>query len=245
MFFWHRLGIPFYRILVPTWPQVTSQLAAKIHQKSVQEPSKIHPNFHLVIDFVFYDLFIAFYRFLFKFPPREFQIARVQLVFICFFDLSCFQNKVHVRHHSSVKWPQPSFIFGKVLGSKLGAKIQKRPILTCITKMMMFVIGFMLPWNRILMDFGSSLAPKTASWIGAVVQDRFLTALCQTNRPEPHFGSHFNANLTPTYLPTWCQNPPKDDPRAIPNPSQLPSSHRSCVLSLAEFAKRLESLNTR
>ena len=43
----------FGTILMPTWPQFTSQLGAKIRQKSVQEPPKIHPNFHLVIDLAF------------------------------------------------------------------------------------------------------------------------------------------------------------------------------------------------
>ena len=52
--FWHRLGIPFYRILVPTWLQLASQLGPKIHQKSTQEASKTQPNIHLVIDLFFH-----------------------------------------------------------------------------------------------------------------------------------------------------------------------------------------------
>ena len=50
MIFRHRFGTPFFRILVPTWPQLGPQLGPKIDQKSIQEPSKIHPNLHLVFD---------------------------------------------------------------------------------------------------------------------------------------------------------------------------------------------------
>ena len=39
--------------------------------------------------------------------------------------------------------------------------------------------------------------------------------------------SDFGANLAPTWLPTWAQNRPKIDPRAIQNPSQLASCFRS------------------
>ena len=35
---------------MPTWPQLAPQLGAKIHPKSLQEPTKIHPNLHLVFD---------------------------------------------------------------------------------------------------------------------------------------------------------------------------------------------------
>ena len=41
--------------------------------------------------------------------------------------------------------------------------------------------------------------------------------------------SDFNANLTPTYLPSWYENPATVGPRAIQNPSQLPSCHRLCL----------------
>ena len=58
--FWHRLGIPFYRILVPTWLQLASQLGPKIHQKSSQEASKTQPNIHLVIDLFFHWFLIDF-----------------------------------------------------------------------------------------------------------------------------------------------------------------------------------------
>ena len=103
--------------------------------------------------------------------------------------------------------------------------------------------------ERILNDFGlqlgPNLAPKTASWIGFAVgfavQDRFLTALMPNKPSWTPFWHHFSANLTPTYLPTWCQNPPKVGPRAIQNPSKLPSCHRSCVPGLAECAKRLNN----
>ncbi len=68
MIFWPRLGIPFYWILVPTWSQFPSQLGPKIHQKSFQEPSKIHPNIQLVIDHFFnwflIDFWSIFYWFL-------------------------------------------------------------------------------------------------------------------------------------------------------------------------------------
>ena len=35
-------------------PQLASQLGPKIAPRSVQEPSKIHPNLHLIIDHFFY-----------------------------------------------------------------------------------------------------------------------------------------------------------------------------------------------
>ena len=37
-------------ILEPTWPQLGSNLAFKIYQKSIQEAFQIHPNLHLVFD---------------------------------------------------------------------------------------------------------------------------------------------------------------------------------------------------
>ena len=60
MFFWYRLGTSFFRILVPTWPQLASQLGLKILPKSSQEPSKIYPNIDLIIDHFFYWFFIDF-----------------------------------------------------------------------------------------------------------------------------------------------------------------------------------------
>ena len=50
MICWYRFGTPFPSILVPTWPQLDPQIWPKIHPKSMQEPSKIHPNLHLVFD---------------------------------------------------------------------------------------------------------------------------------------------------------------------------------------------------
>ena len=49
-FFGHLFAMPFWSILAPTWPQLASQLGSKIDQKSIQEPSKLHPNLHLVFD---------------------------------------------------------------------------------------------------------------------------------------------------------------------------------------------------
>ena len=68
--FWHRLGIPFYRILVPTWLQLASQLGPKIHQKSTQEPSKTQPNIHLVID-LFFHWFLMIFSLIFDLKINE------------------------------------------------------------------------------------------------------------------------------------------------------------------------------
>ena len=54
----HRLSIDFLWILCPSWH---SQRLTKIHPKSVQEPSKIHPNLHLNFDWFFELLFIDFF----------------------------------------------------------------------------------------------------------------------------------------------------------------------------------------
>ena len=54
--------------------------------------------------------------------------------------------------------------------------------------------------------------------------------------------SDFSANLTPTYLPTWSQHPPKIKSRAIQNPSLLPSLHRSCVFLFFLFFFIFEGL---
>ena len=67
MIFWHRLGTPFPPILVPTWPQLGPQLGPKIHQKSIQEPSKIHPNLHLIFD-PFFNWFVDRFVVEFRFP---------------------------------------------------------------------------------------------------------------------------------------------------------------------------------
>ena len=57
LIFWHRLGTPIFQILVPTWPHFAPQLGPKIAPRSVQEPSKIHPNLHLIFD-PFFDWFL-------------------------------------------------------------------------------------------------------------------------------------------------------------------------------------------
>ena len=57
MIFWLRLGTIIFSILVPTWLQLGPQLGPQIHQKSIQERSKIHPNLHLVVDW-FWDRFL-------------------------------------------------------------------------------------------------------------------------------------------------------------------------------------------
>ena len=57
MIFWLRLGKVIFSILVPTWLQLGSQLGLKIDQKSSSEPSKPHPNLHLVFD-CFLDRFL-------------------------------------------------------------------------------------------------------------------------------------------------------------------------------------------
>ena len=97
--------------------------------------------------------------------------------------------------------------------------------------------------GRILNNLGLQLGPQDSLMnrfaVGFADQDRFLAALMPNKPSWTSFRHHFSANLTPTYLPTWCQNPPKVGPRAIQNPSKLPSCHRSCVLGLAECAKRL------
>ena len=51
--FWHRLGTPFFLILVPTWVQPASQLGDKIHQTSSQEGFKFQANLHYVFDTLF------------------------------------------------------------------------------------------------------------------------------------------------------------------------------------------------
>ena len=55
--FWSELGTICFLILVPTWPQLGPQLGPKIDLKSIQEPSKIHPNLHLVFNW-FLDRFL-------------------------------------------------------------------------------------------------------------------------------------------------------------------------------------------
>ena len=53
----------------------------------------------------------------------------------------------------------------------------------------------------------------------------FFTTHFLTSSWYPHF-LDFGANLVSTCPPTWSQNPPKIDPRAVQHPSQLPSYHR-------------------
>ena len=48
IFFWPCFQTPFSFVLVATWLQLGLQLGPKIHPKSLQEPSKIHPKSHLV-----------------------------------------------------------------------------------------------------------------------------------------------------------------------------------------------------
>ena len=56
MFFWHRLGIPIFLILWPTWIQLAFQLGPKIQQNSAQEGSKFQANLHDVLDALFHRL---------------------------------------------------------------------------------------------------------------------------------------------------------------------------------------------
>ena len=53
---------------MPTWVQIGSQLEAKIHSKSIQEPSKSHPNYHLVLD-PFLDRFRMDFGSIFELKP--------------------------------------------------------------------------------------------------------------------------------------------------------------------------------
>ena len=46
--FLYSIWYPIMLDLVPIWPHLASQLGAKIHPKSLQEPSKMHPKSHLV-----------------------------------------------------------------------------------------------------------------------------------------------------------------------------------------------------
>ena len=67
--FWLPRAIPerfcqgLGRVLWPKRPQHGPQLGPKIVQKSIQEPSKIHPNLHLVFDRFFIDFWSIFLRF--------------------------------------------------------------------------------------------------------------------------------------------------------------------------------------
>ena len=48
-------------ILEPTWLQLGSNLAPKIHEKSIQEAFQIRPNLHLVFDRILDRIFIDFW----------------------------------------------------------------------------------------------------------------------------------------------------------------------------------------
>ena len=117
--FWHRLGVPFCWILVTKWCQLASQNAPKIHPKSIQEPSKIHPNIYLIFDHFFNRFLMKFYWF-FDAPERFESVIfckqstrkRVFWDFVCLL-LGCPSEPILASF-----WE----VFGRVLGGKLDLK---------------------------------------------------------------------------------------------------------------------------
>ena len=117
--FSYRFDISFFWILVPTWCQLASQNGPKIDQKSIQEPSNIHPNIHLIIDHFFNRFLMIFYWFFDAPESLETLIFWKQSTRKPVFSfLGCLLLGCLLEPNLALFWEG----FGRVLGGKLDLK---------------------------------------------------------------------------------------------------------------------------
>ena len=145
-FFCSFVDIVFNALLDRFWCQLAPNLASKIDQKSIQEPSKIYSKFHLVFDALLDWFLVDFWS---NLGPRTLQKAWKTNGFLMFFWFRLFASWMAFGAYLAPFWEG----FGSQVGAKLAANRSKNRSKNLSKKW----YHFRSPLDRFLVDLGLQL----------------------------------------------------------------------------------------